>query len=231
MDPATLRATLRRSPGLISQIQKLDPNFDEADIDKRYNTLKEFTSTSSSKAGGQLIALNTLIHHADLYMDAADAMKNGTFRPGNAAYNALATMFGSSPPNNAALVARFLAGETGKVATGGVPAEGEIKGILSNLGTNASPDQMRQAGEKLLQIAAGRATPLMEKVKDAKLDKVVRVLGPDAQAILQRRGFSGETMKQTSTGPKTISTKAEFDALPSGSVYVNSKDGKQYRKP
>lgn len=201
IDPQTLRGIVRRNPGIISQIQKVDPDFDEANIDSRYNTLKEFNNTSTGKAGGQVIALNTLIHHADLYRQTAEALKNGSFVPGNAAYNAVASAFGSAPPTNAALVARFLAGETGKVATGGVPAEGEINGILKSLGTSASPDQIAQAGKTLLQVAAGRATPLMERVNQAKLGNTVQVIGPDAQQILQRNGFDPKTMKPAAAAP------------------------------
>lgn len=195
LSPATTRMMLRSNPGLIAQVKTVDPNFDDANIENRYNTLKEFTSTSTGKAGGQVLALNTLIHHADLYAQAATALKNGSFRPGNAAYNAIATAFGSAPPTSANLVARFLAGETGKVATGGVPAEGEVKGILASLGNDASPEQIANAGKTLLQIAAGRATPLMERVKQAKIEKQIQVLGPDAQEILKRSGFDPETMK------------------------------------
>lgn len=223
MDPQTLRATIRRTPGVLNQIMALDPKFDEGKIDERYNTLKEFTSTSTGKAGGQAIALNTLIHHADLYQQVGEALKNGSFTPGNALYNKVASVFGSAPPQNAALVARFLAGETGKVATGGVPAEGEIKGILSSLGTNASPEQISQAGKTILQIAAGRATPLMERVKNSNLDNVVHVLGPDAQEILKRQGFDPNTMKPSgggaqggkvsvAAGGKTYNFKTQADA-------------------
>lgn len=204
MDPVTLRSQLRSNPGLMGQILRVDPKFDEGNIDNRYNTLKEFTSTSNTKAGGQALALNTLIHHADLYMQTAEALKNGTFVPGNKIYNAVVSAFGSAPPQNAALVARFFAGETGKVATGGVPAEGEINGILKNLGTSASPEQIAGAGKTLLQIAAGRATPLMERAKQAKIDNVVQVLGTDAKEILARRGFNADMKPGGGTGKITV---------------------------
>jgi hypothetical protein len=195
LDPLTVRRMITKNPGLLDQMKKLDPNFSEADLENRYSTLKEFTSTNIGKAGGQALALNTLVHHADLYMQTAEALHNGTFNPGNAVYNAVATAFGSAPPTEAGLVGRFLAGETGKVATGGVPAEGEINGILKSLGTDASPDQIKGAAQSMLQIAAGRAVPLQERVEQAKLGNVVHVLGPDAQEILQRRGFDPKTMK------------------------------------
>lgn len=218
MDPQTLRSMLRRSPGMVSQIQKIDPNFDEANIDKRFNTLKEFTNTSNGKAGGQALALNTLIHHADLYLQTAEALKNGSFVPGNAIYNKVATMFGAAPPTNAALVARFLAGETGKVATGGVPAEGEIKGILSNLSADASPAGIEGAAKTLLSVAAGRAQPLIEKAKDAKIDNIVHVIGPDAQEILKSRGFDPNTMKQVGGQAADPAFKAYADKYFGGDI-------------
>jgi hypothetical protein len=92
-------------------------------------------------------------------------------------------------------VARFFAGETGKVATQGVPAEQEINGILKNLMNANSPQQIIGAGTTLLGIAAGRMVPLKEKVDDAKLQNLVQVLGPSAKEILVRRGFDPETMK------------------------------------
>jgi hypothetical protein len=196
MDPRTLRLMLRSNPGMITQLRTADPNFDEANIEKRFDTLKEFNNTSIGKAGGQALALNTLIHHADLYQQAGEALKNGVFKPGNAAYNAIASMWGSAPPQSAALVAQFLAGETGKVATGGVPAEGEVNKILKSLGSDSSPEQIQDAGNKMLEIASGRAIPLVERVKDARLENVVHVLGPDAQEILKKRGFDPNTMKK-----------------------------------
>jgi len=214
---------LRRNPGLIGAVLKSDPNFDETNIDSRYQTLKQFTNTATSSAGGQVIALNTLIHHADLYQQVADSLKNGTFKPGNSVYNSVATMFGSAPPTQANLVARFLAGETGKVATGGVPAEGEINGLLKSLDSNSSPDQISKVGKTILQIAAGRAVPLMEKVKADHLDNVVHVIGPDARSILTARGFDPDTLRpaggQTGAVPE-ITSQSEYDSLPKGAHYT-----------
>ena len=207
LDPQTTRAMLRREPGLINQVKIADPNFDEAQIEDRFNTLKEFTNTSNSKAGGQLLALNTLIHHANLYSQVADSLKNGSFKPGNAVYNAVATAFGSAPPTDTNLVARFLAGETGKVATGGVPAQSEVEGMLKNLSTSNSPEQIKQSADTLLQVAAGRAGPLMQRIHDAKLDNVIHAIDPDTATILQQHGFDPQTMKKgaapTAT-PKTV---------------------------
>ncbi len=234
IDPTSVRTMLRRQPGLLAQVVAKYPGFDEADIDNRYNTAKEFSSSSNTKAGGQVLALNTLIHHADLYQQVGESLHNGTFVPGNAAYNAVASMFGSAPPQNANLVARFLAGETGKVATGGVPAEGEINGILQSLGQNASPEQIKQAGQKMLEIASGRMIPLKEKRDNAHLQNQFPIVGQDAAAILQKRGIDPNTLRPSAqpggSGVKSVSSKAERDALPKGAQYTKPGDPTVYIK-
>lgn len=211
MSPQTLRSLLRSQPGLLGQIQQIDPKFDEGKIEQRYDVINDFNKSTPTSGGGQALALNTLIHHADLYQQAAAALKNGTFRPGNQVYNAIVTEFGKAPPTNAALVAQFFAGETGKVATGGVPAEGELNKVLANLQNSNSPDQIAGAGKTLLQIAAGRAIPLMEKVKSAGADNVVHVIGDDAKQILARNGFDPNTMQPVKAGgpkPGQITVRA-----------------------
>lgn len=58
----------------------------------------------------------------------------------------------------------------------------------------------------------------------------------EVEAINKAYGSTFEPMKfQTkppaSNQPKSVASQADFDALPSGTVYTNAKDGKQYRKP
>lgn len=172
----------------------------EMAANQREKTLNEFNSTLVSHVGGQRLALNVLIHHADLYMDAAAALKNNTFRPGNEVYNKISAMMGSPAPSNAALIAQFFASETGKVATGGVPAEGEIRAILQNLGTSGSPEAMEGAGKTLMGIAAGRMIPMKALRDRNRLQKFVDILDPDSTEILERRGFDPETMKPRAGG-------------------------------
>jgi hypothetical protein len=195
MSPATLRSMLRSNPGMMGQIMQVDPNFDEGNIEQRYKTIQEFSKTGNGSAGGTVIALNTLIHHADLYMQTAEALKNGTFKPGNAVYNYISQQLGQPAPTDAALVSRLFASETGKVATGGVPAEGEVNGLLKAMSTDGSPEAMMSAGRRMLEIAAGKMTPLQERVNEAKAQGVIHIIGPDAKEILEKRGFDPNTMK------------------------------------
>ena len=217
---------------LKNAVYQYDPEYTPLLAQKRKAVNADFAS--SSGAGGKIIALDTMIHHADLYQQTADALDNGTFVPGNAVWNAVKTAFGKAPPTNAGLVAQFFAGETAKVA--GEQSQGEVNAILDKMKTAGSPEQMRQAGQTLLQIAAGRLIPYQETINDAKLQGIAKpLLGPSEKAILQRRGFDPDTMQPVKQGgqqggPPLIKTKAEFDALPSGTLYMES-NGKTYRKP
>jgi hypothetical protein len=226
----------RGGPGsaIMRKVLLINPDYNANMWQAQRDTVNEFSNTSVGKAGGQALALNTLVHHADLWLQAAEALKNGNFRPGNAAYNAVASTFGSAPPTEANLVARFLAGETGKVASGGVPAEGEINGILKNLGNDAGPDQIAAAGKSLLQVAGGRMVPLKERAKAMHVDGIVQVLGPDAEAILRRRGFDPETMKPAAPGAATgaagIPTlPAKLSKADEGKVFLSPKTGKKLK--
>lgn len=189
-------------PGLqiTNALYQYDPEYTPLLAQARKESLKEFTSTQKSHAGGAVIALKTLIHHGDLYQEVADSMKNGTWRYGNALWNTVATAFGKTPPTEANLVARFLAGETATVATGGVPAEGEVNGILKSLGSDASPDQIKAAGRRIVEIAAGRMIPYKNLIEKNHLEKFVDILGPHEREVLQRRGFDPETMQPVAAG-------------------------------
>ncbi len=210
VSPTSYTALLRKNPNLVNEIQGLDPSWSEEKLKNKYNTLQEFTSTSNTKAGGQLIALNTLIHHADLYNEVADALKNGQWRVGNALYNKVSTAFGSAAPPNANQVMQFMAAESAKLATGGVPAQSEIHSILSNIDTNGSPDQLRGAADTTLQVAVGKAIPLMERVKKVGLENSIDIIGPDAAEILKKRGID----------PATLKKAAQQAATPAGGYMV-----------
>lgn len=177
-----------------------DPSWNQQIAQARNDIVKQYTNTSINSSGGQLLSLETLIHHADLYRQVGDALKNGQFQKGNEAYNAWVSAFGSAPPQNAALVAQFLAGETAKVATGGVPGEQEVNRVLQKLSTNASPEQIQGAGDTMLKIATGRAIPLIQRAQHYKVDKVVSLMGEDSKSILASRGYDPDTLKQVGGG-------------------------------
>lgn len=104
--------------------------------------------------------------------------------------------------------------ETGSVITPVPQTETVTETIPATEGVPATPGQAARSG--FLGIGARPAVPATAAIPAAgekKITRKVTVTSPTA----------------TST-PGRITTKAQFDALPSGTVYIG-KDGKRYRKP
>jgi hypothetical protein len=185
---------------LMQAVHQYDRDYDPGTAQFRKKTIDELASTTPTSLGGQKIAINTMIHHADLYLEVAQALHNHDFTPGNAAYNKFATIFGKAPANDAGLVSIFLAGEGAKLSTSGVPGEQEVGRVLEKLNRDAGPDQIQGAGNRLFQLAGGRAQPLTERLQEAKLEGKYHMLGPSAREILTRRGFDPDTLKPLQAG-------------------------------
>ena len=77
------------APLIRNAVFQYDPEFSE----QRAQIRKAFTSGTDGRNIG---ALNTATVHLDQFADAADAMRNGSFRPGNEIFNRLALEFGGS---------------------------------------------------------------------------------------------------------------------------------------
>jgi hypothetical protein len=65
--------------------------------------------------------------------------------------------------------------------------------------------------------------------EDQKMSKV-RELFKGRSRLVAQEVSSPQIQQRESLQPTTISTKEEFDALPSGALYIDSEDGKTYRK-
>lgn len=140
-----------------------------------------------------------------------------------------------------------LAGSLGGTATG--PAVGYMPAITSNQqiaeGAIAAMAPVlkaifRASGEgtftdsdqKLLMsmLPTRRDSPAARKSKLENVDAIVRMkLG---QSLASPAATQAAPAQQpAAAGPMVINTQAEFDALPSGAVYIDPDDNKQYRKP
>ncbi len=76
--------------------------------------------------------------------------------------------------------------------------------------------------------------PLKEKRDNAHLQNQFPLVGQDAAAILQKRGFDPNTLRPSAqsggSGVKSVTTKAERDALPKGAQYIKPGDPMVYIK-
>nr|MDP9114647.1 hypothetical protein [Acidobacteriota bacterium] len=91
LPPASARSQAAIS--LRNAVFHYDPQYS----DQRAQIRKAFTTGPDGKNIG---ALNTATVHFGQLQEAAEAMKNGTFQPGNQVYNYIATKFGASAPTD-----------------------------------------------------------------------------------------------------------------------------------
>jgi hypothetical protein len=200
MDPATARALLRKQPGLYNQVLAADPSFDEATLDRRFSFNKELTNYSPAHIGGQALALNTLVHHTDLMYDLVDGLKNGSFVPGNALYNKVASTFGSAPIAKFNTVKDFLVSEAAKSAHGGIPNESDVARSLENMKNANSPEALKGALGEYLEVAGGKMQSINEQGRQNGMGDSFTVLGPEAKAIVQKHGIDPVSLKPASGG-------------------------------
>lgn len=190
-----LRAAMKRNPRLLDEILAINPKFNQNDIPRINRIATQYGSGGPGTLGGQRNSVNTLIHHTDLYLEAAKAIKNGDFKPGNSIYNKINTMFGGTGASSLDQLADVMATETGKLTSGGVPSDSETKRLREPLASYSSPDQMEKAGKNILAIMGGRAIPMMQTLKEVGLEESIPFLQPQAKEILHKHGINPDTIK------------------------------------
>ena len=226
--PTGRAATTGAGGQIMNALMQYDPTFNE----RRAAIRKAFTTGPDGRNIGNL---NTAPVHLDQLYDAAMAMKNGSFQPGNEVWNRVSTLFGSSMPTNFDALKVTVSGEMAN-ALKGVATDPEIAHINETLNRAKSPEQLAGVIETNLESIAGKLNTYKERAQQQDVGKWSPVL-PSARAVFQRHGIDPDTLKKTGGGAAggggkapLIKTKAEFDKLPSGALYTES-DGKTYRKP
>ena len=222
LDPASARAILRRDPGLYNQVLAVDPRFDEAKLENRYAFNKRLTDYSPTEIGGQALALNKLVHHADLLYDTVDALRNHSLVPGNQLYNAVSTTFGGVPAGNFDTVRDFVVHEAAKLAQGGVPNEADIKQSIKNLNSAASPEQLKERLGKVLEVAGGGMEAINEQGRQFGMGDNFTVLGNQGRSIMQRRNIDPNTFKPVA--PAAASPAPARAAVPTGLQHMSTPE-------
>ena len=158
-----------------------DPDFNE----QRAQLRKQFTGNKT------IMANNTAVQHLDQLGEGLEALKNGSFTPGNTAYNYFANLFGSAPPTNAKAL---IAAASGEMATAlkGNATDQEIKTLKDAISTSASHEQGRgvvKTGMELLHTKLNTAQEEYARVNPG--DKVYSPILPSTAAAFSKHGVGG----------------------------------------
>lgn len=176
--------------GLMQRILALNPSYDATQYQNRQKARIAFTTGTQ---GQQLNAMNTAMLHLDLLSQAAQGLQNGSFTPGNALYNKVATLFGASGPIGYTQIKHYLDGEVGTLVKKGAVTDQELRDEGATGASSSSPAQIQTYLQNAIRIAASKAHTLQYQAGQALGDQdptVTGLLMPEVKGVLQKHGFN-----------------------------------------
>lgn len=210
-------------------VNQYDPTFNNQRADAR----KDYAP--GGKSGQNIQSLNTATVHLDQLGEAAKAMDNGSFVPGNAIVNSLRTTFGGSAPTNFAGLKAAVASEMASALKGNATDQ-EIAANARTIGGASSPGQLAGIIDTNMHVLGAKLNTKDEQYQKAigpSAEKEGPVL-PTAAAAFAKHGIQpinrlAAAKPPAGAGPAKPNTQADYDALASGALYIG-KDGQTYKK-
>lgn len=210
-----------RAPGA-AQIRNAVYQFDPSFNAQRAQLRKAFTTGPDGRNIGNL---NTAAVHLGQMVQASEAMKNGSWQPGNALYNYIAEKFGSDKPTNYRFVMNAFAGEAAN-ALKGQATDPEIAHVMSTLNQDMAPEQARGIGAEGLRTLGAKLNTYDERYhQQSTPDDQWSPILPSAKAVFQAYGQNPITRTAGAAGGAPAAAPARKPAPPVGTV----KDGYVFR--
>lgn len=166
-----------------SAVYHYDPEWSEQRAQVRKNLI-------AGKGGDNIGALNTGTVHLDQLSDAANAMANGSFRPGNQLYNTIRSAFGSSAVTNFEGLKTAVAGEMATALKGNATDQ-EVRAISDAIQSKNSPKQLADYIDEQLHVLGAKLNTYQERyTQQIPNDKVWSPVLPSAAAVYSKHGIN-----------------------------------------
>jgi len=180
----------------LAYLMQFDPTFTV----QRAQVRKAFTTGPEGKNIG---ALNTAIVHLGRLAEAGEALQNGSFVPGNEAYNWLKDRFGSEKVTNFGLLKDAVAGEMAAALKGNA-TDIEIEKMGRSIRAANSPAQMKGVVQEGMAVLADKARTYQERYQQQNAGDSWSPILPTAQGMLDkhkvhRTGAAGSDLSSAST--------------------------------
>lgn len=217
---------------MMTHVSQYDPTFDAVNYNARAATRKDFTSGKSAQ---NITSFNTAIGHLDTLDKAIDGLNNGAYPSLNAIKNA-SVQAGNTDRGKA--LAHFdsakdaVSKELVKAFRGTGGSLTEIQGMESLLDSTKSPQELHAVAKQYMELLHSRIEAVGDQYNKGMglTSDPIRLLSPKAQEIwsrLSRESASeGEGVTKADAAPSGTplaapKSKAEYDALPSGTRYTD----------
>lgn len=206
---------------VIDAVLKVNPKYDETKYAAANQAQKAF---GSGKQGDIARSLNVSVSHLETLRALGAALQNGDVSAINAAKQQFSEEFGVPAPTNFDTAKSIVADEVAKGVIGGQSAQSDRETLADSLRRERSPQAINGAIDTFQALLGGQLKGLRGQYErtTGATDFDDAFMEPGTRAALER--YSGGAKN-----PPTVTTKEEYDALPSGSTFIES--GKKYRKP
>lgn len=182
---ASMRGGMREA--LMQWVNQVNPGYRADEFANRAPTRKAFTIGTQ---GQQINAINTAMGHIDQLTTLAADMNTGDFVPGNRAFNALRSMFGSEKVTNFETLKDALAGEVASVLSKGAATVSGIAEAREKINSANSPAQLAGYVKTLIPVMGSKLASLDYQYHQAMgADDSFSALSPESKAILTKHGF------------------------------------------
>lgn len=166
------------------QLQQAIMQYDPSWSEQRAALRSGFTTGPEAVNIGNL---NTGAVHAQQFLEAAKAMQNFSFRPGNAAYNYLSRLFGSAIPTNLEAIKNAWAGEMAS-ALKGTATDPEIASIKKGIDDVNSWDQFQGVVNENLKALGAKLNTYHERARRTDIGDWSPIL-PAAREVFRLHGM------------------------------------------
>lgn len=205
---------------MMDHILAENPDYDASQFSVRAPTRKAFTT---GPQGQQLTSMNTAIEHLDQLQAAADALKNGDFKPGNAAFNYLKDAFGDAAPTTFATIKEKVDKELDAVASKGVPTVSGAAAQKQIGGAPSSPAQIKSYIDASIALVGSSLHALDYQYHQAMgANDNFTPLTPKAREILAKRGFD---QTGAAAAPAPTAAAPALAAPPAGRIRIVGPNG------
>lgn len=172
----------------MDRILAYNPDYDASQFPTRAKMRIQFSSGPQSQT---INSINTAIGHLDQFVDVAKALDNGSFRPGNQAFNWLKATFGDSAPTNFEGIRSIMSGELASAFKKSGATDQEIKSVEQAIASKNSTTQLVDYATRIAIPALGSKIAAFDQQYRQVMGKgdPFKVLTPDAEEVLTKYGF------------------------------------------
>lgn len=172
---------------IMKWVNQVNPDYDQSQFALRSPTRKAFTIGTQ---GQQINAMNTAMGHLDQLSTLANQLEQGGFVPGNKAWNAIRTAFGSDKVTNFDTLKDALAGEVaGVLSKSGATVSG-IQDAKTHISAANSPAQLAGYVNTLIPVLGEKLAAFDYQYKQAMGENdPFSPLSDASKAIIEKHGF------------------------------------------